>query len=246
MTCGHIQDEETIERYARHQLSLEEERAFEEHFFSCDQCFDKLQATEHFIAGVRDAAQRRLLDSGAAATEKMRGWWLFPGFALSSCAAVVLAGVVIWVFLVRLPGIRHERDELTARLRTEQGLRAELEKQAGRESATQGNLPFVMLEATRGSETWNEATVPPGARHLILWAEIPRANGFRSFRLEVYAPDNRLVETIPSLIRNAYGAVVVNLATQNLTAGDYLLRLSGEAVPRPSLVGEYRLKIHRP
>jgi hypothetical protein len=246
VTCGYIKDEEIIERYARHQLSSEEGRAFEEHFFSCDACFEKLQATERFIAGVRDAAGRRRLDNGPAETGKTRGWWLFPGFALSSCATVVLAGLVIWVFLVRLPGLRRERDEVTAKLHAEQGLRAELEREIGRESAPQTNVPFVMLEAARGGPTSNEAIVPAGARHLVLWAELGGESRFRSFRLEVYAPDHRLLERVSHLSRNSYGAVVVSLATEDLASGDYLLQLSGEAPAPLSPVAEYRLKIRRP
>jgi hypothetical protein len=246
MTFGHIQDEEIFERYARHQLSPDEELAFEEHFFSCDECFTKLQATERFVAGVRDATRRGLLDTGPDEAKKTRGWWLLPGFALSSTATVVLAGMVIWVFLVQLPGLRRERDEVTARLHSEQGLRAELEKEAGRESATQVNVPFVMLEATRGSGILNEATVPAGARHLMLWAELGGESRFRSFRLEVYDPDHHLVETVNNLNRNSYGAVVVNLATENVASGDYLLKLSGEAPPPLSPVAEYRLRIQRP
>jgi hypothetical protein len=246
MTCGTAKDEELIERYARHQLNPEEQRAFEEHFFSCDGCFAKVQVTERFIAGVRDAARRNLLDSGAAETEKTRGWWLFPGFALSSTAAVVLAALVIWVFLIRLPGLRRDLNEATARLHSEQSLRADLEKEARQESATQGNVPFVMLEATRGSVPSNEVTVPAAGRHLLLWAELGGESRFRSFRLEVYAPDHQLVETVPNLSRNSYGAVVVNLAAQDLESGDYLLRLFGEGPAPPSAVGEYRLRVRRP
>lgn len=246
MACAHIKDEEIIERYARNQLSSEEARAFEEHFFSCDECFTKLQATERFVAGVRDAARRGLLDTGVAETKKTRGWWLLPGFALSSTAAVVLAGVMIWAFMVRLPGLRRQRDEVTARLHSEQDLRAGLEKEVGRESATQIDVPFVMLEATRGGVTSNEATMPAGARHLMLWAELGGESRFRSFRLEMYAPDRRLVETVTNLHRNSYGAVVVNLTAGNLASGDYLLKLSGESPPPLSPVAEYRLKIHRP
>ncbi len=245
MACGHLKDEEIIERYARHQLSPEEERTFEEHFFSCDQCFEKLQATERFVAGIGDAARRRLLDSDADERRKIRGW-LFPGFAVSCCAALVLAGLVTWVFLVRLPGVRRELDEATARLNQEQGLRAELEKEAGRERGTQANVPFVMLEATRGSRTGNEAALPAGAQHLMLWVEVGGESRFRSFRLEVYASDHHLVEAVSNLTRNSYGALVVNLATENLASGDYLLKLSGEAPRGPFPVAEYQLSVHKP
>ncbi len=246
MTCEHAQDEALFESYVRHQLSPEEERAFEEHFFSCDECFEKVQATERFIAGVRDAANRRLLERSNAGAETMRGWWLLPGFAITSVAAVVLAGVVIWTFSVRFPGLRREREQLAAKLGTEQSLRAELEKKVGQQAATQANVPFVMLEATRGVGTSNEVTVPAGTRHLMIWSELPPESRFRSFRLEVYAPDHHLVETVPNLKRNTYGAVVVNLACADLAAGDYVVKLSGEAPPLLSPVAEYHLKILRP
>ncbi len=246
MACGYIKDEEIIERYARHQLRSEEERAFEEHFFSCDECFEKVQATERFIAGMRDAARRRLLGDPAAGMERTRGWWLLPGFALTSTAAVVLAGLVIWMFSVRFPGLRRERDQLAAKLSTEQSLRAELEKEVGRESGTQVNVPFVMLEATRGVGTANEVTVPVGMRHLIIWAELQRESRFHSYRLEVYDRDHRLVETLSNLERNTYGAVVISLASEHLPSGDYLLRLFGETPPPLTSVAEYRLNIHRP
>ncbi len=62
-----IEEEEIVERYARNQLAPEEREAFEEHFFTCDECFEKLQATERFIAGVRNATARGLLGSGSGA-----------------------------------------------------------------------------------------------------------------------------------------------------------------------------------
>jgi len=56
-----IEDQEIVERYVRNQLAEEERKAFEEHFFACDDCFEKLQATDRFVAGMRDAARRGLL-----------------------------------------------------------------------------------------------------------------------------------------------------------------------------------------
>jgi len=56
-----IKNDEVIERYIRNRLSPEERRDFEEHFFACDDCFDKVQETERFVAGVRDAVERGIL-----------------------------------------------------------------------------------------------------------------------------------------------------------------------------------------
>ena len=53
MLHSQIENEEIIERYVRSQLTPEARRAFEEHFMGCDKCFEKLQTTERFIAGIR-------------------------------------------------------------------------------------------------------------------------------------------------------------------------------------------------
>lgn len=55
MNHREIDEKEIIERYVRQQLSLAERRAFQEHYFTCDACFDKVQMTARLIAGVRDA-----------------------------------------------------------------------------------------------------------------------------------------------------------------------------------------------
>lgn len=61
MTHQEIEQREIIERYVRDQLAPEEQRAFQEHFFTCDACFEQVQMTERFIAGVRYAAETGLL-----------------------------------------------------------------------------------------------------------------------------------------------------------------------------------------
>lgn len=47
-------------------LTPKERTALEEYFFACDDCFEKLQATERFVAGVRDAARRGTVPSLSA------------------------------------------------------------------------------------------------------------------------------------------------------------------------------------
>jgi hypothetical protein len=245
MMHEHIWDHDAIERYVRHQLSPDQELAFEEHFFSCDECFEKLKEMERFVAGMRDAGHRGHLDSPDPAIGKKGSRWLLPGLAAGSCSAVVLAGLVLWAFFILVPGFRHERDEALAKLSARQELQADLESAVGQERATQANVPFVMLESTRGNETSEEATLPSGARHLIIWAELPRESRFQRFRMEVYAPDRHLIEVVKDLTRNSYGAVVVNLASEGLSSGDYVIKLSGVGLIPPIPLAEYHLKINR-
>ncbi|MEW6130006.1 MAG: zf-HC2 domain-containing protein [Acidobacteriota bacterium] len=58
MNHREIDDNEIIERYARHQLSPEERRAFQEHYFACDACFDKVQMMARLIAGICEASRQ--------------------------------------------------------------------------------------------------------------------------------------------------------------------------------------------
>lgn len=248
MMHAQIEDEEIIERYARNQLAPEERRAFEEHFFSCEECFEKLQATERFMAGMRNAVERGLLSSGSPQAALARGWrsWMLPALALSTCAALAFAAVTGWVFLFQLPSLRQQLQQVVAELRVQQETQAALEKQFGR-GAAEANLPFVMLEATRDLQAPpSEVTLPAGAQRVVLWAEVGPAGRFRSFRLQVYAADNKLIETLEHLNRNSYGALVGSLPADRLPAGDYLIKLSGQEPPPSSVVAEYRLRIRRP
>ena len=84
-----IEDREIIERYVRNQLSAEERRAFEEHFFGCEECFEKLQATERFTAGIRDACSRGLLEeSPSTEVGPARTWrgWIVSKPSTTTCA----------------------------------------------------------------------------------------------------------------------------------------------------------------
>src|SRR5882724_10529508 len=61
-----IKDNDIIELYVLNKLSAEKRRAFQEHFFECDQCFEQAQIAARFAAGVREASR-----SGALAADQM-------------------------------------------------------------------------------------------------------------------------------------------------------------------------------
>src|SRR2546425_32094 len=146
-----IEDQEIIERYARNQLAPEERLAFEEHFFSCEECFEKLQTTERFIAGVRDASGRGMLNSGIAGTAPARMWraWMLPTLAASSCAAVVFAALTGWLFFFQLPRLHQQLEQTSAQVRAQQETLAALQKQIAFAVQVEANVPLVMLQATR-------------------------------------------------------------------------------------------------
>lgn len=242
-----IDDEEIIERYVRKQLAEEERKAFEEHFFGCDDCFGKLQVTERFVAGLRDAARRGVLAGEVEGRTRGSSWsrWLVLAFGLSACAALVLAAFSGWLYFSQIPKMREQLSQSTADLRAQQAARAALERQIASSIRAEANLPLVMLQATRDVEAApNEVTIPSGAKHLILWVEVP-AGKSNLFRLEIGSADNHPVATLDNLQRNAYGALAVSLPVEALQPGDYRIKLTAEPPPA-SLLAEYGLRIRSP
>jgi hypothetical protein len=242
-----IEDEEIIERYVRNQLAEAERKAFEEHFFGCDDCFEKLQVAERFVAGVRDAASRGLLAREVEDTSRGSSWrgWLVPAFGVSVCAALVLATFSGWLYFSQMPKLREQLGRSAEDLRAQQTARAALERQIASSIQSELNLPLVMLQATRDVQTApNEVSIPSGAKHLVLWVEVP-AGKSNSFRLQVDTADNRTIETLDNLQRNSYGALAVGLPVEALQPGDYRIKLTAEPPPA-SLLAEYRLRIRRP
>jgi hypothetical protein len=243
-----IEDQEIIERYVRDQLSPEERRAFEEHFFGCEECFRKLEIMERFIAGIDYAGNRGLLAGEVEGRARRSIWsgWLVPAFAASACAALILGAFSGWLYFSQMPRMRQQLRQSAADLRVQQEVRAALERQIVSSIQTEANVPLVMLQATRDVQAAaNEVSIPPGAKHLVLWVEVPAGKSSR-FRLQVDAADNRTVDAVDNLQRNTYGALAVSLPAEALQPGDYRIRLTSQEPPPLSLVGEYRLKIRKP
>jgi anti-sigma factor RsiW len=243
-----IEREEVIERYVRNQLTPDERQAFEEHFFTCEECFENLQATDRFVAGIRDAGSRGLLGAASPAVVPAPAWrpWTLPAFVVSACAAVVLAIIVGLAYFSELAALRRQLDGLSRDLRNESQARAALENEIASARHAQANLPLVMLQATRGVQSPSaEVTLADDAPDLVLWIE-PGAENSRVFRIQIFAPGGRLLQTVDGLKRNAYGALAVSLPARDLQPGDYKITLSAqEPVSTPPL-GEYRLRIRRP
>ena len=108
-----IKDNDIIELYVLNKLSADERRAFQEHFFECDQCFEEAQTTARFIAGVREASKAGILTTSSTESVKPRGsslWiaWLKPAFALTATVSLALAIALVWLVFNQIPRLRQE------------------------------------------------------------------------------------------------------------------------------------------
>lgn len=240
-----IKNEEVIERYVRNRLAPDERRAFEEHFFACDECFAKLQEAERFVAGVRYAAESGILAAQQEAVPSgLVAGWLGWAFSISTSATVALAIGLLWVTFHTLPRMRALLGSTAATVQSQQQLIAKLTATPNPIDTPEANVPLVMLEAARGGET-SQAIVPPGAKRLVIWVE-PGPTRFSSYRMEVFSESGQRVASIDSLIRGPYGAIAASLPAGQLHAGVFRITLTGQAPPPVSLVGEYHIRIRRP
>ena len=196
--------------------------------------------------------------------------WLKPAFAFTSVLALALTFLSGWLLLRQLPQLRaelaRERQAHTqaqqAQQRSLAQTQAELESARQQQSelqtqlaqararaptgaAPEPNLPLVMLEATRAGQAVNELALPKGAQHVVLWLEPGLSVDSASFRLVVQTQAGQTVQTVESLRRNAYGALVVSLPAAQLTGARYRVRLYGVRGPEAALVTEYQLQVRR-
>ena len=240
-----IGDQEIIERYMRHQLAPDQRRALEEHFFGCEECFEKLQATERFVVGIRDTANRGLLVSSESTNATTARAWMWSALAANFAALLACAVVTVWMLFFQTPKLHERLRQASAGATAEREAIAALEKQVALSSQAETNVPLVMLQATRDAQaSVNEAVLPSGAVHLVMWVEAPGGD-FRSSRLQVETADHRPVVTLDHLVRNSYRALAASLP-ERLQPGEFRIMLTGEEPPLASLLAEYRLRIRKP
>jgi hypothetical protein len=113
MNHQEIEENEIIERYVLHQLTADERRAFQEHYFSCDGCFEKAQMKARFIAGVRQSSVNGTLANNFVETKTATPslfWvnWLKPAFGVAAVAALLLAVILGWLALQQIARLRQE------------------------------------------------------------------------------------------------------------------------------------------
>jgi hypothetical protein len=245
MLHSHTDNEDTIDRYVRGRLTPEERQSFEEHFFSCEQCFRAVQDAERFRAGIRDAARRGLLrDASEDALKLGRPTWFQWALALTACASLGLAVIIGWTHLREIPSLRQEVQRTAAQLQAERRARTDLEQRIASAEQAEANVPLVMLDASRAAERSQAVALPQTAKRLIVWMEIGPTR-YRTFRMEVFSPGGHLVASLDHLEHGAYDALAASLPADQLPTGNLRITLTGQNPPPASLIGEYRLRVER-
>ncbi|MFQ6094270.1 MAG: anti-sigma factor family protein, partial [bacterium] len=109
MDCEKIEREEIVDRYLLGELSDEEQKLFEEHYFGCDRCFQELRETEMMMCGLEILDREGALVFEEGMEKRRFKWpaWLTwrpsPVVATAMALLIVVLVYPAWRGLVVLP-----------------------------------------------------------------------------------------------------------------------------------------------
>ncbi|MFL6209989.1 MAG: zf-HC2 domain-containing protein [Pyrinomonadaceae bacterium] len=236
MTHQEIIDRDVVERYALDKLPPDERRAFQEHFFECDECFQQAQAESRFIAGVRQAAATGALPASDVrrAASFWGAGWLRPVMVFSVTAVVAFAAAFVWLYAGRVRPQRQEQARQTAQ--GEAQPTAETPKRNAEEDQTQPGAEQA-AEATpepRREQTTGNKPKQRRDQNLIARAVIPSVT-LESTRAATEAAELTIaagVEKVSLRIPVEAGNRFENFAIDILTKGRVPVTTVGGLRPR--------------
>lgn len=202
-----------VERYLLNELESGERSAFEEHYFTCQDCAEEVRIGTTLMENLHEAVRNAPVASAAVPARARRSFqfsWLAPAFA---AAAVVLLAVVGYQALVVIPRLRREVSVVAPQALTSVSLMSSVSRG--------GSLPLVKVGP-------NE---PFG-----LYLDIPPQPGIRAFQCKVLS-DSKIEFIVRIPEKQASDTVHLLVPGGKLAAGHYDLVVSGVSGEASSDVG---------
>jgi hypothetical protein len=218
LTHETIRGDGWVETYVRRELTPQQSEAFEEHYFTCRQCFEEVQEMEKFIAGLHQAGDRGMLN-----TAQVERRWLMPAFVFATAAALLLTAGLSYLVLSR--PLAHEV-QLAQNVPTAN-------------PSPQANVPVVILNADRAADSRRQLSIGD-IGDAVFWIDVPPQPPGTKFDLTISSPGNEL-KSIQGLERNADGALAFSVPASDLAPGTYVLRLSQNS----RMVAQYSVDVIR-
>lgn len=258
MNHQEIEQQDIIERFVRHKLPPDDRRAFEEHYFACDQCFEQVQRTAQFIAAVRHSAHSGVLAEGEMATaESWSKGWLKPALIFATAAAAVLAVALGYVFFHQSPPQREEvaQGEQQKPKENEIGKPTPSPENVAIShpprtpepiNPAQAKAPTVLLDAARDARSGGtQLLLPANAVSAKLLIEVELGTRFDTFQLQLFDAGKRPVASFNGIKATSQGVISVNVSAALLPNGKFLVKLYGAKGGERELVGEYDLTVRQ-
>jgi hypothetical protein len=238
LTHETIQADGWVEAYVRQKLTPQESAAFEEHYFACDRCFEQVQEMDKFIAGVRQAGSKGLLDNATAPSTQR---WLMPAFVFATAVVLVLGAALSYLALIRMPAIDSQLRQVLADAERKAAISDRSAQMLALDRAPQTNVPVVILTAERAADSRSQLRIG-STGDAVFWIDVPPQPPGTKFNLTIAMPDTQFSKSIEGLERNQDGALAFSMPASELASGSYVVRLYQ---PHDRMIAEYRIDVSR-
>jgi hypothetical protein len=193
-----------VERYLLQEMTPQECEEFEEHYFDCQECATDLRATAAFM----DAAKKELKTTpfsrtGGTKSSSFPSPWS-TALVWSALAASLL--VIVYQNAVVFPRFKTQ----IAALRSPEV------------------LPVISLVRgnSRGGEAPAATSIVAGGS-VLLSLDVPTQDRFSSYTCLLYAPDGRLLGSVPVSAQAARDTLSIRVAPAGHESGTYNLKVQG-------------------
>ena len=211
-----------VEKYLLDEFSPEEKDAFEEHFFSCDECAGQVKVGAAFMVHAKESLKgvSVVAPTPKPVKEAKRQWfsWFSPAFAVPAMA--LMLGVVAFQNLIQLPDMHQELVAMNAP--------AVLPGVDLKSGSSRGEESVV---SAKGGEVFQLTIDIPDTTQAAHTAELYDASGQKLWSLPVPAdaPKDGLALKMPG----------------NLPAGNYSLVLRRAGSSESDTVSRYKFELRR-
>ena len=208
---GKTDIQDLVERYLRGELSIEEEREWEEHYFQCEECFRILEDTAAVARFVKTEAPRspEWYESGSPRKGSFRSLLEIVSAAprwqplLAAAAVLIVIGIPSIMALMRINTLEEEVNRLQSPFVPRQSL--------------------ILQCGLRGSTP--EYTVHTGDGAFLLQFNIPAMSHEKvSHKARISDSDGVTIWSTDTLIgHGTYGTFVISCRASFFPAGEYFL-----------------------
>ena len=211
-----------VEKYLLDEFSPEEQDAFEEHFFSCDECARQVKLGAAFMAHAKETLKGVpvFAPSPKPVEEAKRPWfaWFSPAFAVPAMA--LMLGVLAFQNLIQLPFMHQELVAMNAP--------AVLPSADLKSGSSRGEENVVSAKA---GEFFQLTIDIPDTSQAAHSAELYDASGRKLWSLAIPedAPKDGLALKMPG----------------NLPSGNYSLIVRQAGSPESDVVSHYKFELRR-
>jgi hypothetical protein len=195
------------ESYLLGELTPEQREAYEEHYFSCPECAQDVQAGAMLVANVKEVLREESsLSTTADAVREHSGWpsfaWLRPAYAMAAMAALIC--ILAFQNLITIPKLKDE---------------------------AKTNAPLALASYSfipQGSRGANALVVRPEPnRPFGLYVDIPASHDFSSYTCTVQTEAGVVDLSVPVSAEAARENVQLLVPAGLLPSGNYVLVIHG-------------------